>query len=161
MTFIVGIDPGAKGAIAVIGTTGQLVNLVDMPYADGVLAPELTRMLRHHQPIATAWVERAQSMPNQSAPAMFKYGIGYGVILGVLGALEIPTETVRSNDWKPAVGIPTGSKKDVSRRRATELFPSASELFARAKDDGRAEAALIGRYGFDRAVPSQEPRPWG
>ena len=33
--------------------------------------------------------------------------------------------------------------KDASRMRAMELFPSKAELFKRAKDDGRADAALI------------------
>lgn len=36
--------------------------------------------------------------------------------------------------------------KERSREIATQLFPEHSKEFAKVKDDGRAEAALIARY---------------
>ena len=40
-----------------------------------------------------------------------------------------------------------GKPKAASRGMATELFPHIADQFRRVKDDGRAEAALIARYG--------------
>ena len=31
MSFIIGIDPGASGAVAIIKTNGELVHVFDMP----------------------------------------------------------------------------------------------------------------------------------
>ena len=147
MTLIIGIDPGADGAIACCHGP-DLLWVIDMPYADGeVLAPVLANVVLQgdHVGPRRAFVERAQSMPAQGIASAFRYGTGYGVIRGVLGALDIPFETVRPAQWKRAAGL-IGADKAASRRRAVELWPAHAEQFKRAKDDGRAEAALIARY---------------
>jgi crossover junction endodeoxyribonuclease RuvC len=144
---IAGLDPGATGALALLDPDGQLVAVHDLPYLDGtVSAPLLAALLRDVEPISTAWVERAQAMPRQGIASTFRYGMGFGCLLGVLGALHIPVETVRPAEWKRAAGL--SSDKAASRRRACELWPAHAERFARVKDDGRAEAALIGRHGW-------------
>jgi crossover junction endodeoxyribonuclease RuvC len=146
VTVTIGIDVGATGAVAVLGPDGGLLAVDDMPYADGaVLAPVLAELVLAHG-TAVAWVERAQSMPGMGVAGAFRYGTGYGVILGVLGSLEVPTTTVRPNEWKKAAGL--GRDKGQARRRACELWPAAADRFARVRDDGRAEAALIGRHGW-------------
>ena len=38
--------------------------------------------------------------------------------------------------------------KTLGRQRAIELYADQAATFARAKDDGRAEAALIARHGL-------------
>jgi len=40
-----------------------------------------------------------------------------------------------------------GTTKDDARRMATDLWPGHAPDFARKKDDGRADAALIAEYG--------------
>jgi crossover junction endodeoxyribonuclease RuvC len=146
VTVTIGVDPGATGAVAALGPDGSLLAVDDLPYADGaVLAPVLADLVLAHG-TAVAFVERAQSMPGMGVAGAFRYGTGYGCILGVLGALEVPTTTVRPNVWKRAAGL--GRDKAASRRRACELWPAAADRFARVKDDGRAEACLIGRHGW-------------
>lgn len=145
--IILGIDPGESGAIAGLGPDGELVFLHDMPYVDGhVLAPVLAQLVLDGLGSRRALVERAQSMPRMGVSGAFRYGTGYGVILGVLGALDIATETIRPNQWKGKAGL--SKDKGASRRRAVELWPTRAQLFARVKDDGRAEAALIARHGW-------------
>lgn len=145
--MIAGIDPGATGAIAFL-EDGQLLDVQDMPYMDGhVSAPILASILNDDR-MQRAYIERAQSMPNQGIASSFKYGVGYGTILGVLGALHIPIHTIRPAVWKKAAGLT--NDKGASRRRAIELWPSHSHMFARAKDDGRAEAALIALHGHQQ-----------
>jgi crossover junction endodeoxyribonuclease RuvC len=72
---------------------------------------------------------------------MFNFGRSAGIIEGVVAALEMPNTYVTPQTWTKAVGRAAG--KDASRMRAMELFPSQADLFKRAKDDGRADAALI------------------
>jgi crossover junction endodeoxyribonuclease RuvC len=55
--------------------------------------------------------------------------------------------------WKKFHALP-GGDKEAGRQRALQLFPAAHELFARKKDHGRAEAALIALFGLHR-IPAQ------
>ena len=50
-------------------------------------------------------------------------------------------ETVSPSTWKAAMGLT--SDKDKARERASFLIPTHKHLFARKKDDGMAEAALL------------------
>lgn len=147
MTQTLGIDPGGTGAIATLNTNGQLIDVRDMPYLDGmVMANALTGIILNGDGDRVAWVERAQAYPGQGRSSAFKYGTGFGVILGVLGALSIPYQLITPAVWKRKAGL--SDDKAASRRRAIELWPSHAQAFNRVKDDGRAEAALIARYGW-------------
>jgi hypothetical protein len=79
---------------------------------------------------------------------MFNFGRSAGIIEGVVVGLNIPHTYVTPATWTKAVGRAAG--KDASRMRAMELFPSKAELFKRAKDDGRADAALIAYWYLTR-----------
>ena len=151
MTSYLGIDPGASGAIACITADGLLYDVADMPYADKtVLAPVLANIVRGWRNIdrsLVAYVEKVGARPAQGVTGVFTFGKGYGSILGVLGALEIPVCHVTPGTWKKAVGVT--ADKGTARRKAIDLFPTHADKFARVKDDGRAEAALIARYGHD------------
>ena len=155
--WTIGIDPGATGAIAVLNERGDLDVVHDMPYADGqVIAPLLARMIAEYinqldpaYDSVTCWVEQVRSRPGQSAPGMWKFATGYGVILGVLGALDVPVRHVTPAVWKRNLGLT--KDKGTSRRLACELWPAHAASFARVKDDGRAEAALIALYGWQAA----------
>jgi crossover junction endodeoxyribonuclease RuvC len=45
--------------------------------------------------------------------------------------------------------------KDAARSNAIRRWPAKADLFARVKDDGRAEAALIGLAGLMREWRNQ------
>jgi crossover junction endodeoxyribonuclease RuvC len=59
--------------------------------------------------------------------------------------------------WKRAIGIPPGKDgaKDAARSEAIRRWPGQAGLFARVKDDGRAEAALIAVAGLLRKGGAQ------
>ena len=141
--LILGIDPGAKGALAFLSS---YVSVHDMPDATGAALGALIRDIITEAGMPTvAWVEQVHSMPGQGVASTFKFGVNYGVILGVLGAWDIPVRHVTPAKWKGALGL--SKDKAASRQRAVELWPASSHLFARVKDDGRAESALIAWYG--------------
>jgi crossover junction endodeoxyribonuclease RuvC len=79
---------------------------------------------------------------------MFSFGFSAGLVDGVLAGLGIPTTYVTPQSWKRAAGLT--SDKSAVRLRAAQLFPDMAKHFARVKDDGRAEAALIARYGVTK-----------
>src|SRR3546814_19223997 len=105
VTVLAGFDPGATGAVALLDDEGHLIEVHDMPYVDGhVLTPQLAAIVSSAG-VGHALVERAQSMPGQGVASVCRYGAGYGVILGVLGALEVPTEFLTPAGWQRAAGL--------------------------------------------------------
>ncbi|PPD75376.1 hypothetical protein GOBAR_DD27715 [Gossypium barbadense] len=75
-------------------------------------------------------------------------GFGYGLWIGILVASGFSVVPVSSLSWKREFKLAgAGSTKDDSRRLASTLFPSLSDMLKRKKDHGRAEALLIATYG--------------
>jgi hypothetical protein len=137
MTTILGIDPGATGAIAMIQ---PMVETWDMP----ATPHDLAALLRTFDPATTmVYVEHVHSMPKQGVASTFKFGVGFGTILGALAALGIPHRLVPPQLWKRQMGVT--ADKASARKLAQQMYPTAS--LARVKDDGRAEALLIATWG--------------
>jgi crossover junction endodeoxyribonuclease RuvC len=155
---VLGIDPGANGALAVV-QGGRLVDLVDMPTlatkrgsreVREVNAALLGSALRKLLPIDAAYIEQVGAMPGQGVSSMFAFGRAVGVVEGVLGALAVPTTRVPPQTWQRSMRVRGG--KDGARERAMQTYPANVDAFARKKDDGRADAALIAGYGYDELV---------
>lgn len=147
--LVLGVDPGKTGALAVLAPDGWLVDVIDMPPVNGAaLGATVADLLGDFAPdtIRTAYVERVHSMPKQGVATTWTFAEGYGALLGALGALRIPVVHVAPQVWKKEQGVT--SAKATSRQRACEVWPTESKRFARVKDDGRAEAALIAHYGI-------------
>ena len=89
-------------------------------------------------------LEESQPMPGQGVRSMFTCGLGFGVWLGLLAAVQLPYTRVRPGVWKKALGL--GPDKEPARLRAMQWFPSAD--LRRKKDHGRAEAILLAWYGW-------------
>lgn len=143
--LILGIDPGKTGALAWLDRDGHLVHVADMPDLTGAaLGALLADLILEHRNVV-AWVEQVGAMPRQGVASTWKFAEGTGVILGTLGALGIPVRRVTPSKWKGSARL--GADKNAARQRAIELWPDHSETFARVKDHGRAEAALIGLHG--------------
>ncbi len=145
---ILGVDPGLSGAIAFYCPADPAVVAVeDMPVADGDIDPAtLASRLRQLQP-TVAMIERVGSMPGQGVSSTFKFGKGYGTVIGVVIALGIPTHFVTPGKWKRHFRLE--AEKEQARALALRLWPSASFRFERKKDAGRAEACLIARYAAE------------
>ncbi len=153
---IAAFDPGLGGGVSFLfpGAPGRVTS-EDLPIADGNLdAATLAARIRQMAP-NVAIVERAASRPGQGVASVFKFGCGYGTIIGVLAALGLPTHLVAPSKWKRHFGLDSDKKK--SRALALRLWPDRGDLFARKRDHGRAESALIGRYAAERILQPNEP----
>jgi len=148
---IAAFDPGLSGALAVLGDFDDVV-LFDLPQANRELDPAaLARMLREARP-RRAVVEAVGAMPGQGVTSMFNFGRSYGTILGVLGALEIPTVRVRPAVWKRHFGL-IRQDKDASRALALRLYPALQGLELK-RHHGRADALLLARFLLESAPRS-------
>src|SRR5262249_33408909 len=129
----VGIDPGLSGAVAVLDHTGTLVALYDTPVltlrtSRGTRqeydVPGLVALLASYaSPQSHVYIEEAGARPGQGVKSMFTVGVGFGLWLGVLGALHFPYTRVRPQIWKRAMGL--GKDKEQARLRAQQLYPGA------------------------------------
>lgn len=157
--IVLGVDIGARGAVAVVeAATGELVEVYDMPVlADGpkgraAVNPALLADVVYKAHAGHAFVECVGARPGEGAVGAFAFGRSRGVVEGVLGAAGVPATHIAPAAWKRAVGIAPGrdGTKDAARSEAIRRWPGKAGLFARVKDDGRAEAALIAVAGLAR-----------
>lgn len=152
MTCILGIDPGISGALAFYFTeTPDRVAVEDMAVAAKMVsAPLLADAIRRYGP-AIAVIESVGARPGQGVSSMFRFGTAYGIAQGVIGALQIPVEFVSPQRWKKHFHLP--SDKALSLAKAQQLFPACAGSFNLVKHHGRAEAALIAKYGAETLFP--------
>lgn len=149
--MIVGIDPGQTGALAFM-RGGKVEAVSDMPTmgrlhgkGQAVNAAELASILLEQKP-RLAILEAVSAMPGQGVSSTFRFGESFGVVMGVLGALQIPVKFASPQTWKKRAGL-TGKEKDAARTMAIMLHPEASDQLTRKKDCGRADAILIAKFG--------------
>jgi crossover junction endodeoxyribonuclease RuvC len=151
-----GIDPGNQGALTLLSETFEILDFADMPcVADGTKGRQtvnpilLATIIRRWAPTA-AFCEYIGARPTDSKVGAFSFGRCRGAIEGTLGALGIPVTMLTVPTWRRAVGLPVGASKEMARGEAIRRWPNRADIFARVRDDGRAEAALIGIAGLMR-----------
>ena len=148
---ILGIDPGLSGAIAFLFPSAlNRVLAEEMPVVNGeVDAVTLADRIRQMSP-TFAIVERVHNMPRDGGSSSFKFGDSCGAVRGVLGALVVPFYRVTPPVWKKHFNLP--ADKEAARALALQRFPVTGFHFARKKDHGRAEAALIALYAHEMEI---------
>lgn len=146
---LLGVDPGVSGAIACYDTEFSALVVRDFPTAKSrqkrtvLLESPLVKLIRDLAPDA-AVIESVHALPRQGVASTFSFGLSFGILRGVLSALEIPVNFLTPQEWRRVARVPgRGGDKDASRIRASELYPANSHSFSRVKDHGRADAALI------------------
>ena len=147
--YVIGIDPGIAGTLALVSRAEELIEVADMPILrDGsagrasVSAPLLADQMAR-------WRAR-EVICEFVSTSSFCFGRSRGVIEGACAALGLPIRFLTPPVWKRLIGIPPGKDgaKDRSGAEAIRRWPAQAGLFARVKDDGRSDAALIGLAGI-------------
>ena len=134
---IIGIDPGTNGGIAWI--TGGKPCVEKMPDT----LQDLWELLRD---IASGgnchtYIEQVHSSPQMGVKSAFTFGNGFGHLEMALTATGIPFTRIRPQVWQKELGCLTKGDKNVTKRKAQELFPSLKVTHA------TADALLIAKYG--------------
>lgn len=152
--LICGIDPGKKGALCFLESKGgrDEITFALMPLdKDGnVCGRQLAGYLNQMKPDRVI-VEQVNAMPGQGVVSMFSFGYGFGVVIGVLGALHIPFETVRPQVWQKVCykgldkKIPTKERSVIAAKR---LFPlqSFTPHGCKVPNNGLTDALLLAYY---------------
>jgi Holliday junction resolvasome RuvABC endonuclease subunit len=138
MKLSIGIDPGLSGGVAFVPESGTPW-AHKMPETDRDLIDLLRDSINLFEP--TALIELVHSSPQMGVKSAFTFGEGYGRIQMALTALGVPYERVRPQAWQKAMGCLTKGDKNVSKRKAQELFPALKVTHA------IADALLIAEYG--------------
>jgi Holliday junction resolvasome RuvABC endonuclease subunit len=140
----IGIDPGKNGAIAWIVDGKPCVEKMPDTLAD--LWDLLESILHDIAPIyrsaqCKAYLEQVHSSPQMGVVSAFSFGNGYGHLEMALTAAGIPFERVRPQAWQKAMGCMSKGDKNVTKRKAQELYPQLKVTHA------TADALLIATYG--------------
>lgn len=143
MKHFMGIDPGQKGAIAVINEMNDIVFLSSFSRENMIQCIQELNGVN-----IVACVEKVSAMPGQGVTSMFNFGKGAGYIEGVLEYALVPYQLVPPNKWKGTFSL-LHKGKDDSIRVCKNLFPKAN-LYpterCRKESDGMAEALLLAEY---------------
>lgn len=140
MKTYIGIDPGAKGALALLrdGET-EVVSYDPERY--------IAALGRLKSAESVACVEKVGAMPGQGVTSMFSFGKNAGFIEGILQTYGIPYQLVPPQTWKKEFQLHKSKQDSVSVCK--RLFPNAN-LFptekCRKENDGMAEALLLALY---------------
>ena len=168
--LFLGVDPGLSGAVAVLDPDTNEVQFYDAPVLEVVVGkknkhvPDAYGMVRILKEATDGknvlvTIEKVGAMPGQGVTSMFTFGYGAGMWMGILSALGIPHQTVHPATWKAALMKGCGKEKDASRQLAMQHYPKASARLARKKDDGRADALMLARYGWVTYGGRSEVKP--
>ena len=145
--LLIAIDPGISGAVCVMD--GDTFEVFDTPTKGGQYdLPGMAAILRGRK--GTVLLESVHALPKQGVVSTFNFGRGVGLWEGICAAESLRLVKVTPQKWKakyPALrGLDRKTAKAKAREIARCLFPQHADKFARAKDDGRAEALLMALY---------------
>jgi len=152
-----GIDPGLKGALALVDNSGQLLWTSALPVVtlkngkheldEGALKEKLLSAKGTADMLVMAHLEKVSAMPKQGVTSMFTFGCGWGMVRGLLCGLGIPYDLITPQAWQKLMlaGLPKGSELLVARR----LWPGHSFIMegCRVPHEGAVDAALIAEAG--------------
>lgn len=139
----IGIDPGAKGAMAVL-TDKHPPMLFE--YSPVVYLLTL-KTLKQEDDDCICCIEAVQPIRGNGIIALFKLGQSYGWLLGILDAIGIPYQPITPQKWKKEFGLTSDKAKSIEVCR--RLFPDVNlKRTERSKkdDDNMAEACLLALY---------------
>lgn len=140
MLSVMGLDPGMKGGLAIVG---DRLHAVAMP---PTLADVWAEIVFWSKDVTKAYIESVHSMPGQGVSSSFKFGRGYGNLEAFLTAAGIPFEYVSPGVWQRSLGCLSKGAKNVTKARAQQLFPKLKITHA------TADALLIAEYGWRKST---------
>jgi hypothetical protein len=143
---IIGIDPGTNGGIAWITDGKPCVEKMPNTLQDlwdliQDIRTAASPPLGVGETKAMAYLEQVHSSPQMGVVSAFTFGNGFGHLEMALTAAGIPFTRVRPQVWQKELGCLTKGDKNISKRKAQELFPSMKV------NHYVADALLIAEYG--------------
>ena len=127
--FRMAIDPGAQGGLA-LGLPGGATLCYPMPATDGDIVELIKELwaLRNDDEQGCCYVEKVNGRGGLPGTRMFNFGQNYGLVLGALAALQIPTVLIEPQKWIRMLGLGKAGKgrtkwKNKLKAEAQRRFP--------------------------------------
>jgi len=148
----IGIDPGANGAIVVLGESVEIHGFDGFAEAGAVLADIQTRCRAESWQL-TAWLEEIPLFAGVNGSAMIKLGLNAGWFRGFCAGSGIACELIRPQIWQAGIpgvkGTKGADRKRALKEHAARLFPGVKVTLK------NCDALLIARYGHLGKTPTQ------
>lgn len=157
--MILGIDPGASGAFALLDGESVIVEIMPLDEDGKLDLKELNRLLRAYaDQITYAYLEEAQIRMAQGGQLSFIRN--FGIIEGMLACLGVKTTVVRAGLWSKEFDHGVTEKVLKKRKKmikvarrgiAESLYPGIDLLRTpncKFPDEGIVDALLIATYGW-------------
>jgi len=139
--YYLGIDPGESGAaVLILDEDPVSVESIFKFYkgqSDLDIAEAIENMAWH---IDSCVLEQLHAYPVRGSIGNFKLGRHYGMLRALLTAFGVGYEEVTPQKWQKALGCLTGGNKNVTKKKAQELFPDVKVTHA------IADALLLAEY---------------
>lgn len=105
--MIIGIDPGFDGGLAIIRKNKTIDHTVMPVIGDKKRRLNQSAIIEFLRP-GSAWgevvvIEKVHSMPKQGVASSFNFGVGYGQLLGICAAMNLPFVLVTPQQWKKVI----------------------------------------------------------
>lgn len=170
ITTFVGIDPGFKGAIALVSCDGA-VSVYDMPVTERgtdrqreIDLPALRAIFQGLAipPLPLVGIEWPTTRPGEGAERSERFGRGKGYLEAFALLHDLPHKRIPPNLWKGRLGIPGKSHKEANPLAAETVerfYPAAKHLIYGPRGgvlDGRADAILIAHYLRVQSAPGMQ-----
>lgn len=154
-TPIIGLDPGLSGGIAML-EKGKPPLLTKMPDTERDLFDFLHELAFTIEGPPVAYLEQVQAMPSSKAGhlslrATWTFAQHYGALRMALTATETPFHLVSPGTWQRTMNCLSKGDKNVTKRKAQELFPGMKIIHA------TTDALLIAAYGWHRHYGKHYP----
>ena len=139
--YYLGIDPGESGAAVLIKSGKSKTEVERIFIFKGKSIFEIGVAIDDMEwNIASCALEQLHAYPKRGSIGNFKLGRHYGMLQAFLTACEIVYEDVLPRVWQKALGCLTGGNKNVTKKKAQELFPDVKVTHA------IADALLLAEY---------------
>ena len=148
-----GIDPGAKGGIALLNSETNEQYAIAMPMIAGELDYRgVANTILSHAPDIII-IEKVHAMPQQGVVSMFNFGKNYGALLALISTLGSAYLTVTPQTWKKVVLAGTAKDKDAAIQFCYQRYPQLNLVLPRCRTshDGIADAICLAHYGLHYA----------
>jgi len=152
---IIGIDPGSSGAISFTTTNDKIrkKNGVN-PYKCNPLisgrAMICTMAKSAYHKEVVAYIEKVHAMPHDGRSSLFKFGVNYGVWLGILSSERIKTIEVSPQKWmkwwENKLGIKLPKEKKDRKNKLKEIASDYID-YEQKTTLWNADSILITMYG--------------
>lgn len=154
MNYIMGIDPGSKsGSIAIISEDGQDYQVQSMGSSGKSImtAKDIFNLLKKlKNKIKKAFLEEVKNKPGEGGNSIWTFSGNYHHLEMALIGNDIRFEKVRPQVWQSYLRCRTKGDKNITKKKAEELFPTPKNIIDNKKikiTHSTADSLLIAEYG--------------